>query len=159
MTSCRFPLLMAVVALAGCASVVPVPTTVATPGMPNPEEALKQSMQHVDAEMAQLGQMSSATVQVAQQAAIPEDLQRSVTFLLEWAAGWRCRKAGCQYWIHVLHDGPIIAAGTQRCDPDFIGPGFPRLPGARRRSRDPGDRAGRSATSPGAGHSSCLARR
>ncbi len=75
------PLLMTgVILVSGCASVTPVPTTVATPGMPNPEEALRQSMQHVDAEMAQLGQMSPATVQVAQQNVVPEDLQRTVTF-------------------------------------------------------------------------------
>ena len=75
------PLLMTgVILVSGCASVTPVPTTVATPGMPNPEEALRQSMQHVDAEMAQLGQMSPAAVQVAQQNVVPEDLQRTVTF-------------------------------------------------------------------------------
>ena len=75
-----FPLLTGVILVTGCASVTPVPTTVATPGMPNPEEALRQSMQHVDAEMAQLGQMSPAAVQVAQQNVVPEDLQRTVTF-------------------------------------------------------------------------------
>jgi defect-in-organelle-trafficking protein DotD len=75
------PLLMTgVILVSGCSSVTPVPTTVATPGMPNPEEALRQSMQHVDAEMAQLGQMSPAAVQVAQQNVVPEDLQRTVTF-------------------------------------------------------------------------------
>ena len=75
------PLLMTgVILVTGCASVTPVPTTVATPGMPNPEEALRQSMRHVDAEMAQLGQMSPAAVQVAQQNVVPEDLQRTVTF-------------------------------------------------------------------------------
>jgi defect-in-organelle-trafficking protein DotD len=75
------PLLMTgVILVSGCSSVTPVPTTVATPGMPNPEEALRQSMQHVDAEMAQLGQMSRAAVQVAQQDVVPEDLQRTVTF-------------------------------------------------------------------------------
>jgi defect-in-organelle-trafficking protein DotD len=73
-------LMTGVILVSGCASVTPVPTTVATPGMPNPEEALRQSMQHVDAEMAQLGQMSRAAVQVAQQDVVPEDLQRTVTF-------------------------------------------------------------------------------
>jgi defect-in-organelle-trafficking protein DotD len=73
-------LMTGVILVSGCASVTPVPTTVATPGMPNPEEALRQSMQHVDAEMAQLGQMSPAAVQVAQQNVVPEDLQRTVTF-------------------------------------------------------------------------------
>ena len=48
--------LVAAVLFGGCAApVYPVPTTVVTPGMPNPEVALQQSMQHVDAEMAELG--------------------------------------------------------------------------------------------------------
>src|SRR5208283_3866839 len=44
--------------LGGCAGLYRVPTTVDVPGMPNPEEALQQSMQHVDAEMAELGRLS-----------------------------------------------------------------------------------------------------
>jgi len=66
--------------LAGCGTVTPVPTTVAMAGMPNPEAALRQSMQHVDAEMAQLGQMSTPPVRSAAQPLIPEDLQRPVSF-------------------------------------------------------------------------------
>ena len=47
--------------LAGCAaSVQPVPTTVATPGMPNPEMALQKSMSDVNAEMAELGLLTPA---------------------------------------------------------------------------------------------------
>ena len=49
--------LAASVWLSGCASVTPVPTTVDMPGMPNPEAALQQSINHVDAEMAELGQI------------------------------------------------------------------------------------------------------
>jgi defect in organelle trafficking protein DotD len=65
--------------LAGCATVQPVPITVATPGMPNPEVALRQSMQHVDAEMAELGQLPPA-VAAPSTPVIPEDLQRIVSF-------------------------------------------------------------------------------
>ena len=65
-----------------CAGVNPVPTTVAVPGMPNPEQALQQSMQHVDAEMAELGRLSP-TVARAVQPVMPEDLQRIVSF--EWS--------------------------------------------------------------------------
>ena len=72
--------LLAAVALTGCATPVhPVPTTVATPGMPNPEEALRQSIQHVDAEMAQLGQLTPTQVTTSVPV-VPEDLQRLVTF-------------------------------------------------------------------------------
>ncbi len=69
----------AVLLLAGCASVTPVPTTVEMPGMPNPEAALQQSMQHVDAEMAELGGMSPVATQLAE-SVVPEDLQRTVSF-------------------------------------------------------------------------------
>jgi defect-in-organelle-trafficking protein DotD len=67
--------------LAGCANVFPVPTTVVTAGMPNPEQALQDSMQHVDAEMAELGTMGSSYAQAALASpVVPEDLQRIVSF-------------------------------------------------------------------------------
>jgi len=67
--------------LAGCATVTPVPTTVVTGGMPNPEEALRQSMQHVDAEMAELGTMvPPARTEAASGPVLPDDLQRIVNF-------------------------------------------------------------------------------
>jgi defect-in-organelle-trafficking protein DotD len=75
------PALISALLAAGCAGVNPVPTTVAVPGMPNPEEALRQSMQHVDAEMAELGRLSP-TVAREVQPVMPADLQRVVSF--EW---------------------------------------------------------------------------
>ena len=65
--------------LPGCASVTPVPTTVEMPGMPNPEAALRQSIHHVDAEMAEPGQLTPSATRVGQPV-LPEDLRRSVTF-------------------------------------------------------------------------------
>jgi defect-in-organelle-trafficking protein DotD len=65
--------------LSGCAAVTPVPTTVDMPGMPNPEAALQQSINHVDAEMAELGQLRPSMAQV-DQPLVPEDLRRTVTF-------------------------------------------------------------------------------
>ncbi len=76
------PGLLLVTLLAGCATVHPVPTTVVTPGMPNPEEALRQSMQHVDAEMGELGQLSPSVAR-PDTPVIPEDLQRIVSF--QWS--------------------------------------------------------------------------
>lgn len=76
------PGLAAALVVAGCAGVTPVSTTVAVPGMPNPEEALRQSMEHVDTEMAELGQLSPAVARVVQPV-MPEDLQRIVSF--EWS--------------------------------------------------------------------------
>ena len=75
------PALISALLAAGCAGVNPVPTTVAVPGMPNPEEALQQSMQHVDAEMAELGRLSP-TVARQVQPVMPADLERVVSF--EW---------------------------------------------------------------------------
>ena len=66
--------------LAGCA-IRPVPTTVDTPGMPNPEAALRDSMRHVDAEMAQLGRMTPSQGRAA--AVSPGDLERIVSFDFE----------------------------------------------------------------------------
>ncbi len=73
------PAVLAALLLAGCANTVPVPTTVETAGMPNPEAALRLSMQHVDAEMAQLGQLSPIAERVVTPL-VPEDLQRTVSF-------------------------------------------------------------------------------
>lgn len=77
----RAPLLPVFAAglLAGCASTIPVPTTVVTPGMPNPELALQRSMQHVDAEMAELGQLSPSAERFSQPV-LPAPLQRIVSF-------------------------------------------------------------------------------
>lgn len=84
----RAPILSALLAaalLAGCSHTIPVPTTVVTGGMPNPEEALRQSMNHVDAEMAELGAMQAppAGAAIAAAPVLPEDLQRIVSFT--WA--------------------------------------------------------------------------
>ena len=67
--------------LAGCAAPVqPVPTTVAAPGMPNPERALQQSMNDVNAEMAELGQLTMASTAPAAQPVLPAPLRRIVSF-------------------------------------------------------------------------------
>jgi defect-in-organelle-trafficking protein DotD len=67
--------------LAGCGTPVhPVPTTVATPGMPNPEMALRQSMNDVNAEMAELGQLTPAPATPVSAPVLPEPLQRIVSF-------------------------------------------------------------------------------
>lgn len=80
----RVPLVPALILfglVTGCAaSVHPVPTTVVTPGMPNPEEAMLSSMQRVNAEMAELGQLTPTPVTTSAGQVIPEDLQRIVSF-------------------------------------------------------------------------------
>ena len=71
---------VAALLLAGCA-VHPVPTTVAVAGMPNPEEALRESMRHVASEMAEIDGVSRASTQAAAPV-VPDELQRVVSF--EW---------------------------------------------------------------------------
>mgnify|MGYP005816105941 CR=1 FL=1 len=67
--------------LAGCAAPVqPVPTTVATPGMPNPEIALQKSMSDVNAEMAELGQLTPAATTPVNPPVMPGPLQKTVSF-------------------------------------------------------------------------------
>jgi defect-in-organelle-trafficking protein DotD len=51
-----------------------------TPGMPNPEEALLSGMQHVNAEMAELGQLTPTPVTTSAGQVIPADLERVVSF-------------------------------------------------------------------------------
>ncbi len=64
---------------AGCSTVTPVPTTVDVAGMPNAELALQKSMQHVDAEMAQLGGLSARPVTFIQPV-VPAPVERVVDF-------------------------------------------------------------------------------
>ena len=79
---CSFAaVLLGTAVLAGCAAPVqPVPVTVATPGMPNPELALQQSMNDVDAEMAELGQLTPAPVSPPSTPVLPGPLRRVVSF-------------------------------------------------------------------------------
>jgi defect-in-organelle-trafficking protein DotD len=65
---------------AACSPVIPVPTTVATAGMPNPEQALLQSMQHVDAEMTTLGGMRGPVGAAPAASVSPDELERTVNF-------------------------------------------------------------------------------
>jgi defect in organelle trafficking protein DotD len=66
--------------LAGCASVTPVPTDVATTGMPNTEYALQQSLAKVRLAMAQLNGMDAAPP-VSQPPIVPGELDRPINFL------------------------------------------------------------------------------
>lgn len=70
--------LCSVIVASGCANTLPVPTTVDVAGMPNPEIALQKSMRHVDAEMAQLGAMSTRATYA--QPVVPAPLERTVDF-------------------------------------------------------------------------------
>lgn len=65
--------------LAGCASVTPVPTDVATTGMPNAELALQNSLAKVRSAMAELNGMG-VTAAVAQPAIVPAELDRPINF-------------------------------------------------------------------------------
>lgn len=74
-------LLLIPVALAACAGPVqPVPTTVATPGMPNPEIALQTTMRDVDSEMAELNGIAPPPPPAPAAQVNPADLNRVVSF-------------------------------------------------------------------------------
>jgi len=67
--------------LGGCAAPVhPVPTTVETPGMPNPEIALQKSMSDVNAEMAELGELTPEAATPVAAPVVPGPLQKTVSF-------------------------------------------------------------------------------
>jgi defect-in-organelle-trafficking protein DotD len=65
--------------LAGCAGVTPVPTDVATTGMPNAELALQSSLTKVRAAMGELDGIA-VTPTVAQPAIVPGELNRPINF-------------------------------------------------------------------------------
>jgi defect-in-organelle-trafficking protein DotD len=112
------PALLAATLLASCAQTIPVPTTVVTAGMPNPEEALRQSMQRVDAEMAELGMMRTELGHTASSAApIPDDLQRLVSFTwrgsLDKGVAKLAQSVGYTFYTTAPPDAPPIGVAVQ----------------------------------------------
>ena len=107
-----------VVLLAGCAHTIPVPTTVVTGGMPNPEEALRQSMQRVDAEMAELGTVQAPILTAAAvEPVAPADLQRVVNFrfsgLLDRAVAKLALSIGYTFYTTVPPNASEIMVSVQ----------------------------------------------
>lgn len=77
----RLLVLLVPVTLAACAAPVqPVATTVATPGMPNPEIALQTTMQNVHSEIAELNGIPPPAPPPAPTPVVPADLNRVVSF-------------------------------------------------------------------------------
>jgi defect-in-organelle-trafficking protein DotD len=73
--------LLVVGLLTACADGTPeVPTTIDVPGMPNAEQALRESIGHVDAQMAALGGMAPPPSALAAQPMLPAELTRKVAF-------------------------------------------------------------------------------
>ena len=79
MNSRLLPALMGLLGLAGCATGGPT-TEIATPGMPNPEIALRQSMEQVGQQLSQLGGVSRADLTARRGRVVPEELQRPIAF-------------------------------------------------------------------------------
>lgn len=71
--------LVATAFLAGCANVTPVPTDVATTGMPNPELALQNSMTSVQQAMRELDGMNP-TPPVVKPPIVPDPLNKPINF-------------------------------------------------------------------------------
>lgn len=95
---------------AGCASTQPVPTTVDVAGMPNPETALQKSMRHVDAEMAQLGGMTTRAAFA--QPVVPAPLERTVDFTwsgpLDAGVAKLAQSVGYTFFTTKLPQGPGV---------------------------------------------------
>ncbi|MFK4046953.1 DotD/TraH family lipoprotein [Roseomonas mucosa] len=80
MHSRLLPALIGLVGLAGCATTGGPGTEIATPGMPNPEVALRQSMEQVGRQLSQLGGVSLADLSARRGPVVPEELQRPIAF-------------------------------------------------------------------------------
>jgi defect-in-organelle-trafficking protein DotD len=75
---------LAALALCGCAAqAYDVPTTVATPGMANPERALQESMSNVGREMDRIGRIRPDEVAHDVPRVVPGELDKVVSFA--WA--------------------------------------------------------------------------
>lgn len=87
--------LAGLVGLVGCAGTGPT-TEIVTTGMPNPEVALRRSMEQVGQQMAQLGGLNRPALAAGQGPVVPEELRRPVAFT----------------WNGPLADGVRKLAGT-----------------------------------------------
>jgi defect-in-organelle-trafficking protein DotD len=76
------PLGVALAAALGACS-TPIPPLVDVPGMANPELALQQSFQHVEAEMGQLGTLRTGALQGQLPEVVPGELDKVVSFAWE----------------------------------------------------------------------------
>ncbi|MBR0664652.1 DotD/TraH family lipoprotein [Roseomonas hellenica] len=74
------PALLCITVLAGCAGTGPT-TGVVTPGMANPEIALRRSLEQVGEQMAQLGNLNAASIARQGGPVVPEELRRPVAFV------------------------------------------------------------------------------
>lgn len=104
--------------LAGCAT-PDVPTTVATTGMPSAELALRNSINQVNADMAQIGAMQPATyASVSAAPVMPDELIKPVRFIWSGPLDAGVRKLADSIGYKVAVFGPrnaqpvIVAVDT-----------------------------------------------
>lgn len=92
--------------LAGCTN-TGLTTGVVTPGMANPEIALRRSLEQVGQQMAQLGNLNAASIARQGGPVVPEELRRPVAFVwngslsagvrrLAEAVGYRVMESGVE---------------------------------------------------------------
>jgi defect in organelle trafficking protein DotD len=101
----RSPALLVLVLLAGCA-MPNVSTNVDATGMPNPEIALRDSFQHVDAEMMELGDMGPGTVERNSATVVPAELQKVVAFAWQGPLDGAVRKLAASVGYSVMVSAP-----------------------------------------------------
>jgi defect-in-organelle-trafficking protein DotD len=99
------PALLVLVLLAGCAT-PSVSTNVDATGMPNPEIALRDSFQHVDAEMTELGKMGPGTVERNSTPVVPAELQKVVAFAWQGPLDDAVRKLAASVGYSVTVSAP-----------------------------------------------------
>jgi len=104
--------------IAGCAPTVA--TTVDTPGMPNPELAMRESMSHVEKELGELGRKERVTRTLP--TVVPGELDKVVAFDWNGSLESAVRKLAGEVGYTVTVDAPwnvpgidvAISSGPQR---------------------------------------------
>ena len=98
------PALLGFVVLAGCGSNSPT-SGVVTPGMPNPEVALRRSMAQVGQQMAQLGDLNAAKIARQGGPVVPEELRRPVAFVWKGSLSAGVRRLADAVGYRVVESG------------------------------------------------------
>ncbi len=97
------PALIGLAALAGCAT--NVPGGVVTNGMPNPEVALRRSLEQVSRQLDQIKGYSSVPVTVSGRPVVPEELRRPVAFLWKGSLSAGVRRLADAVGYRVVESG------------------------------------------------------
>lgn len=96
--------LFSLAVLAGCTNTGPM-TGVVTPGMANPEIALRRSLEQVGQQMAQLGNLNAASIARQGGPIVPEELRRPVAFVWSGSLSAGVRRLADAVGYRVVESG------------------------------------------------------